>query len=176
MKGVCVCVCVCVCVFMCVCGFAWLKEAWIIQPVGRAAWGISNGPCTPCDGKHSNLIGRICFHTLTHRTRTWCCVTYEFFFEYKSGRKQWRDDVSVKYTFNNPTLAFCLCPGLSLPQLLRPPCWSVLVGHPSRGQFTPILWDKATSRTSLHLLLFLPLLTSLSSTPATQKRAQRGPI
>lgn len=34
--------------------------------VGQGAWRISNGPCTPCDGKHSNLISRICFHTRVH--------------------------------------------------------------------------------------------------------------
>lgn len=83
----------------------------------------------------------------------------------------WRQ--CYKYTFNNPTLTFCLCststPSLSLIQLLLPPCWSVQVGHPSRGPFSLTLQDRCTGPTSI-------LLTSLSSTPGMQMRAQRDHI
>ena len=80
--------------------------------VGQGAWRISNGPCTPCDGKHTNLISRICFHTRTHtHSHGWgsgVVLLMSFFFVYL---KKW----VMEKAFNNPTPApsFFLMPILA---------------------------------------------------------------
>lgn len=76
----------------------------------HADWRISNGPCTPCDGKRSNLTSRICFHT-QDKDQVLCYFWGFFFYVYtsKTEGKNWvyTHLVNIYYSKMYP-FPFCL--------------------------------------------------------------------